>query len=490
MQAHPPIRKAATGAPSAAVLARRVPFDMALPGDDSPIRSLNPAKWHKTRRRVSRGLAVAMVVLLIFGGLLFSQLHRIFQGGSGTAAALQANVRPDLLKGEGRGRVNILMLGRGGGDHTAPDLTDSIMIASIDPVNHATTLLSVPRDLWVNVPEHGVMKINAAWESGEFGYLGKIAPGSKDPKAIAAGFKAIDQTLKEVLDIDIDYNMMLDFQAFKQAVQTVGGVDVNVPKDLVDPTMAWENHNNPVLARAGLRAFDGRQALNYVRSRETSSDFARADRQRAVLVALKSKIVDLGTLSNPFKIAGLFRAFGNNVQTDLSLSNANRLYKISRLINNADTTSLSLAGKGPGLLTTSMVNGQSVVLPKAGLYKYEAIQAFVRHKLRDPYIMKEHAKVLVLNGTNVPGRATAKAKELKSYGYNIIGMGSTPTGGWTDNLLVDLTHDHKYTRNYLERRFRLKAVDSLPDTSISTQGADFVIILGSDATSPTSDKAD
>src|SRR5665213_4335372 len=136
-------------------------------------------------------MAVALVLLITMGGLLFSQsylkLHKVFKGGTATAAALKSNVNPDLLKGEGSGRVNVLLMGRGGGNHDGPDLTDTMMLASIDPVNHTTTLLSLPRDLWVNVPGKGDMKINAAWEAGEFGYLGKSTTGSTDPKAIAAG---------------------------------------------------------------------------------------------------------------------------------------------------------------------------------------------------------------------------------------------------------------------------------------------------------------
>ena len=115
--------------------------------------------------------------------------------------------------------------------------------------------------------------------------------------------------MESVLGVTIDYNALVDFQAFQQAVDTVGGVTVNVPTDLVDPTMAWQNGNNPLLAKAGIDSFNGAQALNYVRSRETTSDFARSQRQRAVIEALKAKVDTLSTLSNPAKLAGLFRCF-------------------------------------------------------------------------------------------------------------------------------------------------------------------------------------
>lgn len=465
---------------------------MELPGEASPSRFMAIkafAGQRRFRRFAFRGAALAVILVITLGGLLFSQsylkLHKVFKGGAETAEALKATVNPDLLKGEGRGRINILLLGRGGGTHEAPDLTDTMMIASVDPLNHTATLLSVPRDLWVNVPDHGVMKLNAAWESGVFGYLGKQTTGTTNTQAINAGYKAVDDTLQEVLGLTIDYHVLVDFQAFKQAVDTVGGVTINVPTDLVDPTMAWENANDPVLAKAGLQTFDGVHALIYARSRETTSDFARAERQRALLVALKGKVSTLGTLSNPTKLSGLMSAFGNNVQTDLSISNASRLYTILKDVGDTKIASVGLSDPPTPYVAGGNINGQSIVLPKAGLFKYGDIQQFVRGQLKDPYIMKENAKIVVLNGTTLSGLATAKADELKTYGYNVTFVGNTPNSGWTQTTLVDLTHHDKYTKNYLEQRFGQQAASKLVDATIPTNGADFVIIIGSDEATTT-----
>jgi len=492
-----PVVEATTAVQAPASQAGRLPLDMDLPGGSSEAHYeliRRRAKWRGLRRNLARGTAVALVLLITMGGLLFSQsylkLHKVFKGGTATAAALKSNVNPDLLKGEGSGRVNILLMGRGGGNHDGPDLTDTMMLASVDPVNHTATLLSLPRDLWVNVPNQGVMKLNAAWETGEFKYLGKVSPGSTDPKAISAGFNLVDQTVGGVLGINIDYNVLVDFQAFQQAVDTVGGVTVNVPSDLVDPTMAWENNGNATLAQAGTQNFDGKQALIYVRSRETSSDFARAQRQRAVLLALKSKVETLGTLSNPFKISGLFSDLGNNVQTDLSLGNADRLYNILKDIDGANIGSIDLDGGSVAgatqYVTGGNINGQAIVLPKAGLFQYGDIQQFVRGQLKDPYIMKENARISVLNGTTLAGLATTQANILKGYGYNVVQAANTPDSGWTTTTLLDLSHGKdKYTAHYLEQRFNVKAVTSLSNTNIPTNGADFVIIIGSDEANPT-----
>ncbi len=468
-------------------------IDMALPGDESPDRNaeglLKRSKWANFKRWSLRGGAVAVVLVLIGGGILFSQgyfkLNKIFDGSAGTAEALKPKVDPNLLKGEGSGRINVLLLGRGGGAHDAPDLTDTMILASIDPVNNKTTLVSVPRDLWVNIPSAGNMKLNAAFETGMFKYLGKRANGTTDKAAINAGFKMADQAVEDVLGVNIDYNVMVDFKAFTQAIDSVNGVSVSVPTDLVDPTMAWENGNSPIIAKAGPQVFNSKQALNYVRSRTTTSDFDRSVRQRLVLNALKAKVDTSGTLSNPAKITGLMKAFGNNVQTDLSLNNAVRLYGILKKVSEPNTNSIGLADPPNQFLTTGNAVGQSIVLPKSGLFKYSEIQAFMRSQLKDPYILKEKAKVVVLNSTSVPGVATAKADELRAYGYNVIRAGETPTGGWTQTMLVNSNKKkNKYTNRYLEQRLGVTSTSSMPDATIKANGADFVIIVGSDKATP------
>lgn len=488
-------RKALPGAPQTgpqpAVSPKHLPpIDMDLPGNESPLRHLDSmlryGKLAAIRRWAFRGAVAAIILVLVAGGFLFSQgyfnARKTFQG---SAAALKTDVDPSLLKGEGDGRINVLLLGRGGGNHDGPDLTDTMMLDSIDPINHTSTLISIPRDLWVDVPNQGAMKVNAAFETGEFKYLGKNNPGSTNPNAIQAGFDEADQTVESVLGVTIHYNVLVDFHAFQQAVDTVGGVTVNVPSDLIDPTMAWENGHSPVLAKAGTDTFNGKQALNYVRSRETSSDFARAQRQRAVLLALKSKVESLGTLSNPFKINSLFKAFSNNVKTDLSLKDATRLYGIIQAIPDTKTNSVGLADAPNNYITTGNLAGQAIALPAAGLFNYKDIQAFVRSQLKDPYILKENARITILNGTPANGLAGTKANELKGYGYNVVSTGNAPNTNFTQTTLVDLTHGKdKYTKRYLEQRLGVRAITTLPDNAIQTNGADFVIILGSDEAIP------
>lgn len=464
-------------------------IDMELPGEASVAKEASaPVKYSRAvviRRWAIRVALILLVIVIAVGGFLFSKgylkIHKAFKGSAPSVAALKNEVLPELLKGEGDGRINILLLGRGGGNHDAPDLTDTMILASVDPVNHTSTLISIPRDLWVKVAGQGSMKINAAWETGEFKYLGKVSPGSTNPNAIKAGFNEVDKVVTEALGVPINYNLIVDFQAFRQAVDTIGGITVNVPEDLYDPTMAWENNWNPLLAKAGVQTINGTKALIYVRSRETTSDFARSIRQRTVMLAIKDKVDSVGTLSNPIKIAGLIDAFGNNIASDLSLSDASRLYSIVKQVPNTSINSVGLADPPNNFITTGPMDGQSIALPRAGLYVYDPIQAFIKTQLKDGYILKENAKLLVLNGTTTPGLATIAATKLATYGYNIVATGDTPHLGWVKTTLVDLTKGvDKYTSNYLEKRYGITAMTSLPDAAIQTNGANFVIIVGND----------
>lgn len=430
-----------------------------------------------------------MVLVLVLGGVLFAKgyfkLKKVFTGTS-TAAGLQSEVDPTLLKGEGDGRVNILLMGIGGGQHSGGDLTDTLMIASIDPINNQAIIFSIPRDLWVKMPNNYIsnyQKINAAYESGKYKYLGKQDQSNTNRKAIEAGFAAVDSTVEGVMGVPIHYNVLVNFQAFRQAIDTVGGVTIDAPEQLSDPTMAWENGWSPILAKAGINEFDGKKALNYVRSRHTSSDFARSQRQRAVMLALKDKVMTAGTLTNPVKISGLLSDFGDNVQTDVSLTDMQRMVAIAKKIPSSSIQSVGLTEGSNNFLTTGNINGLSVVQPRAGLEDYSAIQAFVRTKLKDGYIAQENAKVTVLNGTVTPGLATEKADELKSYGYNVVTVDNAPTTDFDTTKIIDLSGGKKkYTLNYLKKRYNINSTSTTLPAGIVQGTAEIVIILGQDAT--------
>ena len=461
-------------------------LDMRVPGAEQLLRRRPVTIWSRWRFMHSpafKTAATSVSVLLVVGGWLLGQAYLNMQrsfGDKATVVSLEKKVNPNLLKGEGDGRVNILLLGNGGKGHEAPDLTDTIMVASIDPVNSKVALVSIPRDLWIALPGHGSMKLNAAYETGKYDYLGKIDSSNANDKAVQAGFATADQAVEQVLGINIHYNALVNFNSFKRAVDTIGGIAVDVPETLTDRSMAWENGWNPVLAKQGRQIFDGKHALLYVRSRHSSSDFARSNRQRAVITAIKDKSVTLGTLSNPIKISQLLSTFGTNVKTDLSVRDAARVYALTKDIANNYVTSIGL-GDGNKLVRTGRAGNQSIVLPTAGLNNYAEIQRYVRQQLPDGYIIKEHAKIQVLNATIDPLFGKTESDLLATYGYSITGTTDYGTT-MAQTQIIDLTHGKKkYTKNYLERHYGVKMTETLPG-GVQAGAADFIIVLGNNET--------
>ncbi len=458
------------------------------PGDKDKHHSLNkplkqrrffhrPKSWKKVLIRTS--LAI-LVFLVLVGGYLGIKAYRtqkkIFAGGGHAVAVCDGTIPVDLLKKEGDSRVNILIVGVGGPGHDGPDLTDTLIIASVDTVNDKVDLLSVPRDLWVQSASGGATKINAIYP-----FAKQASTAKKETDKDRDGLKVLDKKISSITGIDIHYNVLVNFKAFKDAVNAVGGVTVKVPEQLYDPTIAWENNYNPIIAAKGTQTFNGAKALLYAKSRETSSDFARGERQRLLLVALKEKVLSLGTYSNPIKVSNLLNSFGNNVYTDFDLTSVKCLYNQVSKIPSSRIKSLDMVKPPNELLTTGAINGLSTVYPRAGLFEYSAIHSFVRNALKDGELAKENANIMILNGTNFAGLATKEADLLKSYGYNVGKISDAPNKNYQKTILVDLRNSvNKYTRHYLENRLGVKAVNKLPDNSISPGSADFVIILGTD----------
>lgn len=448
---------------------------------------------YERKRRRSKRLKIAGIIVLIllavFGFLVakgYINLRKVLSGGGG-AAALEENVDPSKLRVEGDGRVNILLMGRGGPGHEGADLTDTMILVSVDPVAKEAGLVSIPRDLYVKVPGDGSMKINSVFYTGKAEFMSQTSKRDSQTKKDAenAGMDLAQKTVENVLGVPIHYHAIIDFSGFKQAIDTVGGVDINVPSAVYE--RMWIDGRNYILnEKPGRKHMGGFEALAYARSRHTSKrgDFDRAERQRLMIVALKDKVLSLGTFSNPAKLSSLIDQFGSHVKTNFSTDDVTKLYSLMRQIDSSKVTSIGLSDPPNNFVKTANLGGLSVVIPTAGVGNYKEIQYYIRNKLRDSFLKMENAKVIVLNGTNRPGLATDKTYELKSFGYFVGKTENAPTRNYSKTVIIDMGHgDKKYTRHYLENRFRVLSTRNLPDASIQPGDADFVIILGNDISS-------
>lgn len=469
---------------------RRVapPIDMTI--EDKPTKKrgkkLHDRNWKRGLKRGAIGFALLAVVV---GGYLgakgYLRARQVFQGG-GEAFVSTCDPDVDSLKTEGDGRVNFLLLGKGGPEQTdGPDLTDTIIVASLDPCNKDAGLLSIPRDLAVKMESGETTKINSVYALTKYAEQDR---GKSDDDAEKAGIQAIEDTVENVVGIKIDRYVMLDFTAFEQAIDAVGGIQIDVKKP-VSEKMRLKGKPYTLDVDTGVQQFDGLRALAYSRSRYTSErgDFDRSERQREIIVALREKVFSAGTYSNPVKISQLIDAFGGRVRTNMGgTDEIKRFYDIGQEVGGSKIASVSLVDEPNVLIASGGANLGigSTQIPKEGAFRYDAIRRFVRTTFKDSFIRKEDPAVVVLNGTTVSGMAKAKSDELAGFGYNVTEVSDAPTKDFSQTVIVDLKKkDTKYTKHYLEQRFKVTATTQLPAGITPPENADFVIIVGQNETS-------
>lgn len=437
--------------------------------------------------RLLRIVALLLVVLVVcfggwFGFKALSAARSIIGRSNGIAPALAGILDVTKLKGEGDGRVNILILGIGGQGHEAPNLSDTIMVMSIDPKTKDAAMLSIPRDLYVKIPSSDTSraqygKINAANAYG--------------------GPELAARTVSNVIGVPIHYYILLDFSGFRQAVDAVGGVDINVEKAIYDPDYPCDNERGgycPLRISAGMQHMNGTVALRYARSRKSTSDFDRAARQQKTIVALRLKALQLSTLTNPIKLTSLIDAIGNHIKTDIQPKEITKLAALAKDINPAKTPQKVLDTDSKDALLvggTSIIDGAGYIeVPKLGNFNYSDIQDIVKNIFVDHYLVDENAQLEVQNGSGIPGLAGSTVKSLQAAHYN-VGDPTNAADRYTSTVLYDYTGGKKpYTINYLEQRFKVKAQKfTAPTPSPDANGAlipapQIRIILGSDFKAP------
>lgn len=450
-------------------------------------------KRSQARKFIKRaGLAILAFGLLTaaFTGWRFEHsISKVFHGN------VLGFLHSTKLKGEDQGRVTILLAGNSADDpgHEGSELTDSIMLVSLDTVHNSGYLLSIPRDLWVNFgiancPYGNSGKINAVYECGQ------ALNFSQDgyPKG---GMGLLEKVVNQDFGVNINYYSLIDYSALRDAVNAVGGVSftVNSPEcgKLYDGNRDYTTHGPLVNLTNGLHVLNGQQALDLSRARGdppypscgyAQGDFTRTQNQRQLLLNLKSKILSLGTLSNPVKINSLLNVIGNNVQTDFHVDEIKRFYDITKNIPNNAIQSVGLADANVNLVRTGAVGDQSAVIPVAGLGNFGQIQAYVRRLGSNDPVIKEAATAVVLNGSNTAGLASKTGAALTDRGLNIKTVDNTTAHPST--VIVALNANKPATKSYLQKKFGVTATTNLAaNPEAKYYSVDFVIILGANASS-------
>lgn len=345
-------------------------------------------------------LAIVLLLLIVFSRFIFEAVKL-------TPVLWQLLFSRDISLQKTDDRINVLLLGNAGGTHEGKDLTDTIIVLTIDPVRNEALLISVPRDLWVSELSS---KINTAYVLAE-------------TKRKGGGMLLAKEVINRVTGLTISYAVKIDFAGFVKAVDSVGGLDIAVDNTLDDYKYPIEGKENDLCGvreeeverlvttsgdlsdtfpcrfehihfDIGQQNFDGATALKFVRSRNAmgteGTDFARSKRQQQVLSAFANKLFSLGVLANPWKVQTLLGILRENVESDIKTSELDDFIRLAQKMGQVKTKQVVIdygdEEKGrKGLLVNPQISEvydrQWVLIPRIGNGDFSEIHEYIKCQL-------------------------------------------------------------------------------------------------------------
>lgn len=333
---------------------------------------------------------------------------------------LVAPISSQLIQDD-KGFINVLLIGKGGSGHDAGDLADTIMVASIDPHNNSVSMLSVPRDLWLNTKQ-GASRINAVYSVNKGLLLNNY--GFDEASATKEATLILAREVEKITGLTIPYYLWIDFHGFIDIVDQIGGITVELENEIYDrsyPDFQWGYQLFAM--KPGIHHLDGQTALKYARSRHGATDFERAKRQQQVIQAMKEKLVSMKILTSPTEISKLLDVIKKNFQTNLTTKELIALGLVGksvpkeRMMSAVLNTSADTAGgflKNP---PNEEYGGASVLIPVLGERKFSDIQIFTQIYFQ--YRALAFEKFEVINATAYPGVARIGKQELNRFGIPV-----------------------------------------------------------------------
>ncbi|MDP1715553.1 MAG: LCP family protein [Anaerolineales bacterium] len=379
---------------------------------------------------------------------------------------------------DGASRINILFIGldaRDWAENQGPPRSDTMILFTIDPLTKTAGMLSIPRDLWVNIPGFGYSRINTAYSSGE----GAQLPGGGPGLAM--------KTVEQLLGVPVHYYAQIDFLTFIDMVNVLGCIRV-VPEErlVLDPIGSGLDH--VVITPGGERELCGWKVLAYARTRKTEGgDSDRSKRQQQVIFALQKKIFDPEVFPSLIAQAPtLYKQLSNGIHTNMPLEDAIRLAVLGKDISRESIKT--------GVIDTSMVTFDNVILGGENASIMKPIADKIR-VLRDEIFTSsgplsplaqgdpaalmrdEEARVRIMDGTFTPGLDQRAGAFFQSYGMNVTEVGPAPEAH--GSTVIILYGPKLYTLRWMQGVFGIsnRQIKFSPDPSSSV---DIEIRIGSD----------
>ena len=375
---------------------------------------------------------------------------------------------------QGVERVNILLLGIDEREQeTGPWRTDTMMLATIDPISKTAGLLSIPRDLWVAIPGFETEgKINTAHFIGD----AQDYPGGGPALAMA--------TVQYNLGISTQYYARLNFSGFEKLIDQIGGVEICVEQTIDDPEYPDSGYGfEPLYIAAGCQHMDGRLTLKFARTRHSGlGDFDRARRQQQVILAVRDKVAAANMLPTLVTQAGpLLDTLKESVQTNLSLDQLIRLAKLATQIDSKN-------------IRQAVIDENMTVGYMAPTDPPQAVLVPLRDKIRE---LRERffnvgpaaatgpgraPRLQIENGTQTNGLAAQTAQRLTALGYTVVEYTSADRFDYTQSSIINYTAAPTVATQ-LAQTLGLPITTVITSTATMT-GFDLKVILGSDFNAP------
>ncbi len=389
---------------------------------------------------------------------------------------------PNLSRKE---RITVLILGTDQRfDDPIASRTDTIIVVTADPATGKVGMLSLPRDMWVTIPGYGEAKINTAYQIGERSYKG-------------GGPALAKATVEELIGYPIHYYVRLNFEGFRQLIDAIGGIYIDVPKEINDPKFPDNNYGyDPLYIPAGRIQMNGELALKYARVRHVDDDYGRARRQQQVLLAIKDQLFSremIGTLLP--KIPSLAATLANSVSTDIPLDQAPALVELARTLD-LDNIQQAVIDNRMGNEYNDEKRGW-ILEPDPARYRPVVDALFASASESQPAVntqedeaqilaqnlAAEGATIVVLNGTERVGLALRTSEWLLSKGFFVMGYGDADRSDYQHSVVIDYSGKNPFTVQQLATLFNV-APDNIRKGNSETAVANIRLILGADFVLP------
>jgi LCP family protein required for cell wall assembly len=378
------------------------------------------------RKSVFTKILVFFFILLTIGGIGFFlwKTGKITKsvGFKFNPAEIISAKDPELKKDTKEEKTNILLIGVDSRSGNFISNTDTIIVASYNYETNNISMISIPRDFYVEVNPQ------TKW----FGRINSVYSTAESKKE-GDGFIKLTETVEDVTGLEIQYYAMVDFKAFVEIVDVLGGISVNVENSFVDYRYPSGLDYKTVKFTAGPQIMDGKTALEYSRSRHSmqnneGSDYARARRQQKVIAAIQEKIAQSETLKDPKAIMGIFSSLVNNVQvSEFTITDIQAALSLLDEYKDAGGNTYSFvldpySGNRTLVETKSMPSGAFALGPVEGLGKYTKIHEYVKTILNKPKLYSENPTIYVYDiGLGVAEVKATITKMKEEYPYiNII----------------------------------------------------------------------